>query len=238
MSLDLTLRPVSGEDLAGLADLYQRARAAAVPAMPALAHPPDEVVDWVSGWDLRTREVWVAEADGLVGFVMLQGDWLDSLYVDPVAQRGGIGSALLDVARSLRPGGFELWVFESNQPARAFYRRHGLLELEHTDGSGNEERAPDLRMAWPGEDPVSFLRSRIDDVDRELAQFLARRTMLTAVVQDHKPVGGQTGRDPARERVIAEQMATRAPVLGVDRLTRIVQAIITESLDAAEHLRR
>ena len=39
-------------------------------------------------------------------------------------------------------------MFESNAPARAFYARHGLVEREHTDGSENEERAPDLRMAW------------------------------------------------------------------------------------------
>lgn len=52
-------------------------------------------------------------------------------------------------------------------------------------------------------------------------------------MQEHKP---GTGRDPARERAIAEAMALRAPALGADRLGRIVDAIITESLDAAsEH---
>ena len=43
------------------------------------------------------------------------------------------------------------------RPAR-FYARHGLVELERTDGSANEERAPDVRMAWPGADPLAFLR--------------------------------------------------------------------------------
>ena len=46
------------------------------------------------------------------------------------------------------PGGFCLWVFETNTPARGFYARHGLVELERTDGAGNEEKQPDIRMAW------------------------------------------------------------------------------------------
>ena len=50
-------------------------------------------------------------------------------------------------------------------------------------------------------------------------------------MQPHKPIAE---RDPDRERAIAEAMALRAPALGADRLHRIVHAIITESLDAAE----
>jgi len=39
-------------------------------------------------------------------------------------------------------------VFESNTGARRLYERRGLVVLERTDGSGNEEKAPDLRLAW------------------------------------------------------------------------------------------
>lgn len=234
MPSELTLRPAIADDLTGIADLYLRARRAAEPAMPPLAHTPDEVIAWVHDWDLDAREVWVAETDRPVGFCSLTSTWLDDLYVDPDAQRDGVGTALLEVATSTRPQGFGLWVFESNQPAREFYRRHGLVELERTDGSGNEEHAPDLKMAWLGTDPIGFLRRQIDEVDHDLGRLLARRTALTAAVQEHKPVAGQAGRDLAREREIAERMADQAPALGADRLARIVHAIITESLDAAE----
>ncbi len=139
------------------------------------------------------------------------------------------------MAKSLRPEGFCLWVFEANEPARAFYRRHGLVELEHTDGSTNEERTPDLRMAWPGTDPLAFYRGLIDQLDGELGDLLNRRAALTAAVQ---PVKGSTERDPDRERAIARALAARAPTLGEDRLTRIVHAIITESLDARAPLVR
>ena len=228
---ELTIRRAEGGDLAVLAELYLVARNAAVPAMPPLAHPADDVRAWVAGWDLARRETWLAErAAGPVGFVQLREDWLEMLYVAPKGQRCGVGSALLELAKVLRPGGFRLWVFEGNAPARACYARHGLVELEHTDGSGNEERTPDVRMAWPGADPVGFFRQLIDGVDAELADLLARRAALSAAIQSHQ---SEAGRDDAREREIAASMAGRAPALSEDRRTRIVHAIITESLDAA-----
>jgi GNAT superfamily N-acetyltransferase len=148
----LTIRPAATtEDLSAMADVFLVARAAAVPQMPPSIHPPHEVHAFYAAVDLLAgeREGWVAEdGRGVVGFAELTGDWLDALYVLPEAQGEGIGSALLDVAKSVRPAGFSLWVFESNTSARAFYARHGLVEREHTDGSGNEERSPDLRMEW------------------------------------------------------------------------------------------
>jgi GNAT superfamily N-acetyltransferase/chorismate mutase len=229
--LDLTVRPATVEDLEAIAAVHVRAREAAVPQMPPGVHPPEEVRAWVGGWDLERHEVWVAESAGeVVGYVRLTAAWLDDLYVDPDHQGAGVGSTLLEVARSVRPDGFCLWVFESNTPAREFYTRRGLVGLEHTDGSANEERSPDLRMAWPGHDPVRFLRGLVDEVDGELGDLLARRAALTRAIQHHKD---DTARDPEREREIAAAMARRAPALGEERLSRIVHVVITESLDAA-----
>jgi GNAT superfamily N-acetyltransferase/chorismate mutase len=226
---DLELRPATVDDLPAVADLLIRAREAAYPAMPHGIHLPDDVRAWVPGWDLTTHSVWLASADSLLGYARFDDIWLDDLYVEPAAQGTGVGSALLDVVKAQRPSGFCLWVFESNDPARAFYRARGLVDLEHTDGFANEEKAPDLRMAWPGTDPLAFFRSLIDSVDAELGDLLNRRAALTAATQLHK---GSTERDLQREREIARALAARAPLLGEDRAGRIVQAIITESLDA------
>jgi len=229
---EFTLRPVGPADLLEIAELHIRVRDAAYPSMPRTIHPPHEARAWVAGWDLSVFSVWVADAGGaFLGYARFDDVWLDDLYVDPAAQGTGVGSALLDLVKAHRPSGFCLWVFESNTPARRFYEARGLVELEHTDGSGNEEKEPDLRMAWPGTDPLAFYRSLIDALDAELGEVLNRRAAVTAAVQPHK---GSSERDPAREREIARALARRAPTLGEDRLARIVHAIITESLDAAE----
>ena len=237
---DLVLRPGLHEDLPVVADLFLASRQGAVPAMPPMVGPVEHARRWVLGWDLARQELWVAEGpDGPVGFANVEGAWLNGLYVAPAAARSGVGSALLDLVKGIRPDGFCLWVFESNEPARAFYRRHGLVELERTDGQGNMERSPDIRMAWPGTDPLAFYRGLIDDVDAALGDLLARRVALTRVVQQHKrATAGSSERDSERERAIAEALAERAPELGAERLQRIVHAIITESLDAAEPDRR
>jgi len=232
MSTEPELRPATADDLAALAEVHLASRRASGPAFPPGVHTDDEVRAWVAGWDLTSYDVWLASRDGHVaGYARATPTWLDDLYVHPDHQGAGVGSALFETVAALRPGGFCLWVFESNEPARAFYRRHGCLELERTDGSGNEEKAPDVRMAWPGRDPVAFFRGLIDEVDDSLADLLARRAALTRVVQDVK---GTRERDPGREAEIVERMARAAPELGPDRLARIVHAIITESLDAVD----
>ncbi len=226
--LDLTLRPADRGDAPHVASVHIAARRAA--AMPASVHTDHEVREWLEGRLHSTDTVWVAEVDGMVaGYARFTESWLDDLYVAPGLTGRGIGSALLNLVKQQRPGGFCLWVFEMNISARDFYARRGLIELEHTDGSANEERTPDIRLAWPGTDPLSFFRRLIDDVDEQLGDLLARRVALTHAVQAHKR---DTTRDPDREAQIAAAMARRAPALGEDRLRRIMHAIITESLEA------
>lgn len=239
---DLRLRAAAVADLPAIAELYLATRADAVPAMPPIARTPDEARHYVAHWDLddpREREVWVAEDDlGIAGFAVLKADWLDALYVGPDRQGGGVGSALLDLVKGLRPQGFGLWVFASNDPARGFYRRHGLVELEVTDGSANEERSPDVHMVWPGTDPVGFLRREMDATDRELAEVLARRFALTAAIQHQKAAGGlgagHAGRDPERERDIVARMVAHAPGLDAEALAAIMDTVIGASLTAWE----
>lgn len=239
---DLVLRPAAADDLPDIAELFLAARAAAVPAMPAVVRPAEEIRAHVRGWDLSEpaeREVWVAADDlGLAGFAALKHDWLDALYVAPDRQGTGVGSALLDLVRTLRPSGFGLWVFASNAPARGFYRRHGLLELEHTDGSDNEEHSPDVHLVWPGADPLAHLRGAVDDVDDQLATLLARRLALVATIQGHKQRAGlgagHAGRDPERERAIVARMARHAPGLAEATLAPVMDAVINACLDAWE----
>ncbi|RLV48973.1 GNAT family N-acetyltransferase [Nocardioides mangrovicus] len=170
-----------------LARLHLAAResaAASQPqAMPPTLHSESETVQWLMG-NLPRTELWVAEIpdeggdDDLLGYAELEDGWLNALYVDPAHQRGGVGTMLLDLVKARRPQGFALWVFETNRPARDFYAASGLVELDHTDGSGNEEQAPDLRMAWLGLDPLGYLTGELAVVDRTLRELHERRQAL------------------------------------------------------------
>lgn len=150
---ELGLRRADAADAAALAELFLRARRAAVPAIPPNVHTDDEVRQWMSDVVVARRETWVAEGRGaLVAMLVLDGDDLDQLYVDPDRTGDGIGSSLVLFAQSLRPEGLSLWAFQSNDGARRFYERHGFVAAEYTDGHGNEERAPDVRYVWGGHD--------------------------------------------------------------------------------------
>lgn len=251
--VDLVVRPATPEDADVLTDLYLDARAAAYPAIPRLVHPPHDVRRWMrSHFETPGTEVWLAErspgAGGpdprTVGLLLLEDDWVHSLYVAPGLTGQGIGTVLLDLAKSRRPAGLGLWVFETNTGARRFYERHGFVVLRRTDGADNEERRPDLELAWrggppatsSGEDPstLSELRARVDEIDDRLAGLLAERADTTARIQQVKAVAGHAGRDAVREAQIAARMARVAPALGEQRLRSIMDAVITASLDAAQ----
>ena len=146
---DVVIRRAEPDDAPRLARIHIDARLA---AMPPTIHPEHEVVAWVAG-NIERDEVWVAEVDGApAAYSRLTPGWLDDLYVDPAHARQGLGSALLGLAKARQPQGFGLWVFEMNTPARAFYARHGLVEVERTDGSDNEEKEPDIRVEWRASD--------------------------------------------------------------------------------------
>jgi GNAT superfamily N-acetyltransferase len=138
-------------DARAAADLYLRAREAGQRAgsIPAGTHDDDDVRGYFASHIVEDCELWVAEQDGaLAGILVLDGEVVDQLYVEPGLTGRGVGSALLAVAKRERPQGLRLWTFQSNAGARRFYERHGFAEVRRTDGRDNEERAPDVLYAY------------------------------------------------------------------------------------------
>lgn len=153
----VTFRRAEVGDGAAVAAVFGAARSE-MAYLPA-RHTPDEdrafFTDRVVGSRSHdvTVAVAVAEVSGgaeMVGFCAAHAGWIEHLYVTPAWQGGGIGSALLARAMSENPGGLSLWVFEQNERAAALYARAGFAVVERTDGRGNEEQVPDLRMQWNG----------------------------------------------------------------------------------------
>jgi chorismate mutase/ribosomal protein S18 acetylase RimI-like enzyme len=229
---DFLVRPGTVEDLSGVYDVYAAAVADDVVPEP---RPEAQVRAWIDGVLDDDKSLWVAERDGeLLGFVVVRRAWLFLLFVHPGRPARGVGAALMELVKALQPHGFGLRVHVANERARSFYRRHGFIELETTDGSSYPDQSPDVKMAWLGDDPLVYLRGRIDEVDDELAVLLARRAALTGAVQDNKEVGGHAGRDPEREAEIVDRMSAQVPGLGRDQLARVMHTVIAESLAAWE----
>ena len=145
-----TCRRADSDDVQAVADVLIRSRHAAVGAIPPSIHPDAETHEWISAVVIPEREVWLTEdADGRpLAVLILDGSWVDQLYVEPTCTGMGLGSRLIELAKSRRPTGLQLWTFVTNTGAQRFYRRHGFVMAETTDGSRNEEQAPDIRFIW------------------------------------------------------------------------------------------
>ena len=116
-----------------------------------LAHSDDEVRGWIRDRLIPDHEVWVADDAGLVvAMLALAPGWIEQLYVAPDRLREGLGSRLVDLAKERQPEALQLWTFQVNDRARRFYERQGFVAVETTDGSGNQERQPDVRYEWSG----------------------------------------------------------------------------------------
>jgi GNAT superfamily N-acetyltransferase len=143
----IRVRRAADGDAEAIGDVYL-ASFGATYAFP-LAHPEVDIRRWIRDVVVGRDETWVAEADeGIVGFLTLTDDMLDQLYVAPAWQGRGIGDRLVAFAKTRRPEGLDLYTFQVNERARRFYERRGFQPVALGDGSGNEERQPDVRYAW------------------------------------------------------------------------------------------
>ncbi|MFI9252348.1 GNAT family N-acetyltransferase [Streptomyces sp. NPDC053069] len=149
MTGEVVLRRAVAEDGRAAAEVYLRSFDAALPTV-VRARTDDEVREYIRDVVVPLRETWVAEADGagIVGLMVLEQEVLSQLYLDPGWRGRGIGDRFVALAKERNPGGLSLWTFQVNKPAHRFYERHGFTAVEFTDGSGNEEREPDVRYVW------------------------------------------------------------------------------------------
>jgi ribosomal protein S18 acetylase RimI-like enzyme len=92
--------------------------------------------------------IWLAtDAGRIVGYLAMQDDYVDRLYIDPAQQRKGWGSRLLEHTRRMHPHGLHLHTHQENHAARAFYERHGFRAVRF-GVSPPPENAPDVEYAW------------------------------------------------------------------------------------------
>ena len=142
-----TIRRATPADAPEAAEVFLASRAT-MTYLPHL-HTDEETRNFIRGV-VTGKESWVAERDGkIVGFAVVDGGWLEHLYVHPSRFNTDTGSRLFAQAAREHPQGFQLWVFQQNVGARRFYERHGCALVRLTDGADNEEKLPDALYVWP-----------------------------------------------------------------------------------------
>jgi ribosomal protein S18 acetylase RimI-like enzyme len=144
---DVTVRRLARDDMDAAARVHRAAFDDRLPWLTGL-HTPDDDRAYFRGHVFEACEAWGAFSGAdLVGFIAFREGWIDQLYVLPGKQGSGIGSRLLQIVQTDFPT-LSLWTFQQNAGARTFYQAHGFKAAQFTDGSGNEEREPDVRYDW------------------------------------------------------------------------------------------
>lgn len=146
------LRVATPGDAASVADVYLRSRKELVACAP-LAHSDEVVRAWIRERLIPSGRTTVAVTEGrVIGLLTIStsadSSWIDHLYVLPAWVKRGIGTRLLEFARSQLPPPIRLYTFQCNERARRFYDSRGFRAIAFGNGSANEEKCPDILYEW------------------------------------------------------------------------------------------
>lgn len=82
-----------------------------------------------------------------IGFLAMQNEFIDRLYVNPKFHRQGIGKALIEFAKTLSPNHLWLYTNQANKMSRAFYEKNEFV-AEKFSVSPPPESEPDVEYHW------------------------------------------------------------------------------------------
>ena len=140
--MNVMIRPLQNADIAAVADIWLKANLQAHDFVPAAY--------WEKNFNsakamLPQAEVYVFENGDIQGFIGLDGEHIEGLFVAAEARAQGIGKRLLDFAKS-KKNELRLNVYQRNARAIRFYQREGFEILrEGTDDATGEK---DYEMIW------------------------------------------------------------------------------------------
>lgn len=142
-----TIRRLTSADASDIARVHRASFDNRLPWLSGL-HTPDEDQVYFRDTVCSTCVLWgIFDGHTLVGFIAFRDGWIDHLFVAPERQMMGLGTRLLDQAKAIQQR-LRLWTFQRNEGARNFYEASGFIQIDITDGSGNEEREPDVLYEW------------------------------------------------------------------------------------------
>lgn len=147
--MEIIIREYQPEDFDAVTQLWRRAREVSLPEFQRTKGYPFEMdCAYFREHILPENQVWVAESGGRpVGFLAINGDFIDHLYIAPDFWRMGVGGALLAHARTLSPQRLRLFTLQINTNARTFYEKNGF-QILRLGISPPPENEPDVEYIW------------------------------------------------------------------------------------------
>jgi putative acetyltransferase len=109
-----------------------------------------EIDEIVVGW-LPTVERWMIDDGGRpAGFLVMDGDMIDALFVDPALHGRGFGTALLNHALTLSPAA-TVDASEQASNALAFYLARGFVVTGRSETDPQGRPYPLVHLRYPSE---------------------------------------------------------------------------------------
>jgi GNAT superfamily N-acetyltransferase len=134
----LKIQPATSDDFDEIARVWRESWLSTGLAAPGDPDAP-QLKARIASRDSKDWKIYVACCEeGIQGFVAFEIEkrWMRQLFVRPSAQGKGVGTRLLNIAKSEMPDGFWLRTDVLNQPTRRFYEEremHLQSEGPHPD---------------------------------------------------------------------------------------------------------
>lgn len=139
------IRPARALDAGKLADILAAANGQ-FDWLPDLYSSAEEIM--LIGNMIESGWVKVAYVEGAaVGWIARKGTEIHALCLRPDMQGKGVAAAMMRDAQRLAKK-LGLWSYQANEHATEFYGKAGFVEIERTDGHGNDAGLPDIRFEW------------------------------------------------------------------------------------------
>ncbi|MGC3961811.1 MAG: GNAT family N-acetyltransferase [Rhodocyclaceae bacterium] len=149
----MQIRPAQQHDHLVLLDIWQQS----VRASHDFLSEQDiqSLLPIVRDMALPNLEIWVLCSDGTVpiGFMGLDGNKVEALFIAPSSFGQGGGTLMLDHARKLK-GPLQVDVNEQNPRAAAFYLAHGFSIAGRSSTDAQGQAFPLLHLCEVGQDRV------------------------------------------------------------------------------------
>ena len=134
MLTDSTIRPARESDQGSLVPIWERSVRA---THRFLTGADIEYLRPLAAEELQNSSIdlWVLvnAIDVPLGFIGIANDWIEALFLDPVAHGQGGGRRLVAHAQALLGGALAVDVNEQNESARAFYENLGFSVVGRSD---------------------------------------------------------------------------------------------------------